>query len=73
MHAHIPEACNGNIPHVNPFHFSLLVVSANLHIMSMANRNSNTDEKCIAHVGMDNAFIGSECMTINNVRVSWDV
>ena len=63
VQAQIPEACNGSIPQVRPFHFSLPVVSANFHMMSMANRNSNTEEKWMAQVGMERALTGSECKT----------
>ena len=41
----MPEACRGNIPHVMPFHLGLFVVEANFQIISIANRNSKTEEK----------------------------
>lgn len=51
------------MPHVRPFHFGLSVVSANFQMMSIANKNSMTEEQWIAQVGMERALIGSECMT----------
>lgn len=48
---------------MRPFHFGLSVVSANFQMRSMAKRNSKTEEKWIAHVGMERALIGSECIT----------
>jgi len=58
VHAQIPEACNGNIPHVKPFHLSFPVTSEYFQTRFMAIKYSMTEEKWMAQVGIESAFSG---------------
>ena len=63
MHAQIPEACKGNIPHVKPFHLSFPVTSEYFQTRFMAIKYSMTEEKWIPQVGIESALSGSLWVT----------
>ena len=55
VHAAMPDACSGNMPHVSQRQRPLPVAAAYCETAPIAKIHSKTDEKWIAHVASESA------------------